>query len=91
MKFGTVSAMRRDRPEAVGIACMRDHQMLHRAITIQGRRFRKRMSGAHRDDEILLVERSPVEACRGVAAREDRDVHGARLQVGEGEAPGTLG
>ena len=91
--------MRRDRPclrqnvvdEAVSIACERDHQMLHLAVAIQRRRFRKRMSGAHRDDEIFLVERSPMEARRDVVEGNDRDVHGARLQLGEGDAPGALG
>ena len=77
--------------EAVGIACVRDDEMLHLAIAIQGRRFRKRMSGAHRDDEVFFVKRSVMEARRDVVEGDDRDVHGARLQVGECNAPGALG
>ena len=77
--------------EAMAIAGERDHQMLRLAIALQGRIVRERMSGAHRDDEVLLVEGACMEARRNVVGGNDRDVHRARLQIGEGGAPRALG
>ena len=77
--------------EAIGIACERNHQVLHFAISIQARGVPKRMASTHRDDEILFIEASRKEARRDVVGGNDRDVHRARLQLGESGAPGAVG
>src|SRR6185295_3009382 len=68
----------------------RDYQMLHLAVSLQGRIVGERMSAAHGDHEILFVDAALTKSCRNMVRGDDRDIHGARLQLVEGGAPDAL-
>ena len=70
MKFGTVSAIRRDRPSRAstlsilvcGFAGRRNHDVVHGAVAVQCRRFREGMPGARCDHEIFFEDHLLFEA-----------------------------
>ena len=76
--------------EALGVACERNHQVLHVAIALDRRVHPERMPVARHDDEILLVENPLVKAGRDLFEGYDGDVHLPGLEVGEGRAPSAL-
>jgi hypothetical protein len=52
--------------KAVGITGERYEQMMHLAISLQGRGFRKGMSFAHANDEVLFIQDALNESRRHV-------------------------
>jgi hypothetical protein len=92
MKFGTVNVTLRVWPCSASSASMKPcDQVLRRAVARQRRVLGESVPAAHRDDEVLLVERLRVKAGRGGCDRQDGDIERARVEVGKDLAPGALG
>lgn len=73
--------------EAIRIATVRDHQMLHVAVSRQGRITRERMSKAHGNYKVFFVDAALFEARRDVIGRKDCDIDGVRLEIDNRASP----
>lgn len=73
--------------ETMRVATLRDHQMLHLTISLQGWIICEWMPGTHGNHEILLIETPLFETRRDVIGGNESNIHATGLEISKGGAP----